>query len=409
MHIRVLTPPKLICFLFFLCFSVALSSALVAQNTANWRQEKSPIEKEISIVAVGDLMLGSWVTPLLVEQGADYPFQATRGYLQSADVAIANLEAPFTLNGEPFEKKYNFKVPPRFAGALLKNGINLVNLANNHMLDYGLTGLLSTLNTLREAGIHYSGAGMNHKAAHRPALVSVRGVKIAFFGYSMTYPTEFYAKADSGGTAYPEPDFMSAMISTWKDSVDFVVASFHWGAEKRQTPKEYQIHFAHLAIDSGADLVIGHHPHVLQGLEIYKNRLIAYSLGNYAFGSYSQYSTDSIILKIYLREEGLYTAQCIPLNVDNRVVEFQPTPATGKQHAAIIDTLQNLSTALNSDKNIIADSGIIFGDWASFYDKWKGASKGVPGLNLPTQPSLPPQSDGKTVSLRNQAAQASEK
>lgn len=327
------------------------------------------VGKEVAIVAVGDVMLSSWLIPILDEKGGDYPFLEIRNILMSGDATIANLEAPFTPDGEPFEKKFNFKAPPRFAAALPANGIGIVNLANNHILDYGRAGLVSTIKTLDEAGVRHCGAGMNKAAAHRPTIVDVNGLRIAFFGYSMTFPTEFFAKADTAGTAYPEPELISEMIRAWKDSVDFVVASFHWGAEKRKTPKDYQIFFAHLAIDSGADLVLGHHPHVLQGLEIYRNRLIAYSLGNFVFASYSRYAVDSIILKIYLRNEGLYTAQCLPINVDNREVEFQPAVAVGERREAILDTLQALSLSLNDGRNILAPSGLILGDWADFYEQ----------------------------------------
>ncbi len=315
-------------------------------------------------------MLGSWVTPVLEKSGATYPFTATRPYLESADIAIANLEAPFTVDGEPFEKTFNFKVPPEYAHGVRAGGIDVVTLANNHTLDYGVTGLLSTMMALDEAGVAHSGAGPNKKAAHKPVVLEVDGRSVAFFGYSMTFPAEFYAREDSGGTAYPEERLMSTNIRAWKDSVDFVVASFHWGAEKRQTPKGYQIHFAHLAIDSGADLVLGHHPHVLQGLEIYNGRLIIYSLGNYAFGSYSRNSVDSIILKIHLRDDGLLYARCVPLNVNNREVEFQPAVLDGDRARAIIASLQELSKPLNAEKNIIDDTGLILGDWAEFHDEW---------------------------------------
>lgn len=311
-------------------------------------------------------MLGTWVAPVLNKKGADYPYRQTRAYLRSADVAIANLEAPFTLYGHPFEKRFNFKVPPRFAKGLSDAGISVVNLANNHTLDYGILGLLSTLITLDDVGVKYCGAGMSAKEAHSPAIVRAGRFKIALFGYSMTFPVEFYAKSDTGGTAYPEPELMQAAISACRDTVDFVIASFHWGAEKRQTPKEYQIEFAHMAIDSGADLVLGHHPHVLQGFEIYKNRLIAYSLGNYAFGSYSRRAVDSIVLKTYLRKDGLRIAYCFPINVDNREVEFQPSPADSLRRTRIISTLRNLSIPLNNGRNIVRETGLIYGDWAEF-------------------------------------------
>ncbi|MFQ5770888.1 MAG: CapA family protein, partial [bacterium] len=236
--------------------------------------------------------------------------------------------------------------------------------------DYGEMGLVSTIKTLDEIGVQHCGAGMNLNQAHQPAVLKVNDKTIAFFAYSMTFPVEFYAKSDSSGTAYPEPELMQCALLTWEELVDFTVVSFHWSAEKLEIPKDYQIYFAHLAIDSGADLVLGHHPHVLQGLEIYKNRLIAYSLGNFVFGSYSRHAVDSIILKAYLNEEGLFYAQCIPIIVDNRDVEFQPEIANGQRKLDILSKLQQLSLSLNQDQNIMSDTGIILGEWRAFYDDW---------------------------------------
>ncbi len=324
------------------------------------------VDSRVSIAAVGDLMLSSWAIPVLRAKGTDYPYEKTHGILNSADAAIANLEAPFTTAGEPFEKKFNFKVPPEFARSLKTAGIKVVNLANNHIMDFGVTGLESTIKTLDMNGVQHSGAGMNREEAHVPAVLNLEGKRVAFFGFSMTFPTEFYAKEDSAGTAYPEAEQLVRDISNWKQKVDFVIASFHWSAEKRDTPKDYQIYFAHLAIDSGADLVLGHHPHVLQGIELYKNKLIAYSLGNYAFASYSKSAFDSIILKVFLNVSGLFLGYCVPINVDNRYVEFQPEVLQGEQRQAVITKLQRLSRPLNGGRDIIENSGFIFGGWADF-------------------------------------------
>jgi len=321
---------------------------------------------DVSIAGVGDLMLSSWAIPILHAKGVDYPFRQTQQLLKSADAAIANLEAPFTESGEAFDKKYTFKVPPAFARGLLPAGIPVVNLANNHIMDFGETGLRATLQTLDRFGIKHTGAGMNKAAAHAPMVVTVRGKRVAFFGYSMTFPTEFYATDDSAGTAYPEPELMAANIAAYDKTVDYVVVSFHWGAEKRDTPKDYQIYFAHLAVDSGADLVLGHHPHVLQGLELYKNRLIAYSLGNYAFASYSKRAVDSIVLKVYLNDEGMRLGFVVPINVNNIEVEFQPMPLRDSRRTAVIRRLQELSRPLNGGRDIIEDTGFILGAWADF-------------------------------------------
>jgi len=362
---------KIVLSIFFMCFCFGNSQPATAQIYFKFEPARSiKSNPGISLAAVGDVMLGSWVIPVLAEHGADYPFKKTYRYLETADVAIANLEAPFTEDTVAFEKKFNFKVPPKYAMGLLSGGFDVVTLANNHIMDFGEGGLLSTIQTLDRIGIKHCGAGQDLHEAHQPAVIESKGKKIAFFGYSMTFPTEFYARKDSSGTAYPEPELMQHALEVWENFVDFTVVSFHWSAEKRDTPKDYQTYFAHLAIDSGADLILGHHPHVLQGIELYKNRLIAYSLGNFAFGSYSKNAVDSIILKAYLNDDGLQYAQCIPINVDNREIEFQPALLNGKRKEAVLSNLSKLSLDLNNGRNILDDSGIILGDWADFHGDW---------------------------------------
>lgn len=352
------------CVALVICVLVISASAQPSSSP-----KKLTSDSVISIAATGDVMLGTWVSPIIAQRGVLYPFEATLPHLQTSDLAIVNLEAPFTDDGELFDKKFNFKVPPAYARGLKDAGIDVVTLANNHIMDFGVTGLINTLKALDEFGIKYSGAGLNREAAQQPVVVEAGGKKLAFFGYSMTFPTEFYAKADSPGTAYPAPEWMAANISKCDKEVDYVVASFHWSAEKLETPKEYQIFMAHLAIDSGADLVLGHHPHVLQGVEIYKNRLIAYSLGNFAFGSYSSYATDSIILKINVTTEGLLYAHCIPINVNNSEIEFQPRVFEGARKDSVIVKLKRLSADLNGGRSIIEDSGLIFGTWSTLHDE----------------------------------------
>ncbi|MFQ5754187.1 MAG: CapA family protein, partial [bacterium] len=206
--------------------SDSLNFNLPAQNTG------------VSIIAVGDVMLGSWIIPILNEKGSSYPFAHTSPYLQSADIAFANLEAPFTQDGEAFEKKYNFKVPPEYAQGIRTAGMDVVSLANNHIMDYGQTGLVSTIKILDEIGMQHCGAGLNLNQAHQPAVLKVNDKTIAFFAYSMTFPVEFYAKSDSSGTAYPEPELMQCALLTWEELVDFTVVSFHWSAEKLEIPKD---------------------------------------------------------------------------------------------------------------------------------------------------------------------------
>ncbi len=325
----------------------------------------------VSLVAVGDVMLGTWVIPHLENSGATYPFEPTRHILESADLAIANLEAPFTARGEAVkDKPFTFRVPPKHAVGLKESGFDVLHLANNHILDFGPDGLFDTITTLDSLALAHIGAGENTAAAFAPVILEREGLdgkklRLGFLGFSMTHPEEFYAGKNKPGTAFPFYERYIAALDSLAPKVDIMVVSFHWGAEKMVTPKAYQIETAHLAIDHGADIVLGHHPHVLQGVELYRPRpearygLIAYSLGNFAFGSYSYSSRTSMILRCVLDNEGLLYARCIPINVFNDEVAFQPQLLQGGAATAVIDSLNAISRHLNKGKNIVSADGFI--------------------------------------------------
>jgi len=312
----------------------------------------------ISIAAVGDIMVGNHTAYYIKKYGTDYPFDSTRAIISSAHIGFGNLEAPFTTGGTKFEKKFNFKVPPEHAIGLVNAGFDVVNLANNHMLDYGIEGLESTLAILDSIGLAHCGAGMTREQAQQPAILTRNGYRIAFLGYSMTFPEEFWATHRHGGTSYPYR--IKKDIQHSDSLADFVVVTFHWGREGMNYPREYQKVFAHQAIDYGADLVLGHHPHVLQGLEIYKNRLIAYSLGNFSFSSYSRKATESMILHARLTDTGLLFARIVPISVNNLAIAFQPRLLRGAAADSVIAHVRQYSRPLNST-DIIDENGYIWG------------------------------------------------
>ncbi|MBN1996366.1 CapA family protein [candidate division KSB1 bacterium] len=321
--------------------------------------EKRPFPL-VSITAVGDLMLSSYAADFVRQKGVDYPFDSTRTFVAAADIAIANLEAPLSNTGTRFaDKTFTFKVPPYFVAGIKNAGFDVVTCANNHIVDFGCEGLENTLAILDSMGIKYCGAGENVTRACSETVVEHFGVRVAFLGYSMTYPQEFWATAARCGTCYPTDEKLINTIKNAQQNADLVVVSFHWGGEKRIYPKNYQTYFAHLAVDSGADLVLGHHPHVLQGMEIYKGRLIAYSLGNYAFGSYSHNSRDSICLKTFISPSGLVYARLFPISVYNYDVHFQPRPLRGGQYTRVIQQLNEISAGMNGGRHIIHEDGTI--------------------------------------------------
>ena len=315
----------------------------------------------VTIAAVGDVMMGSWVADVVDEFGCDYPFDSTRSLLAKADVAIANLEAPLTDEGDVFkDKTYTFKVPPGFAMGIRNAGIGIVTLANNHILDYGCTGLENTIKALKANDILFSGAGENRARACEPVFMTIKNRKIAFAGFSMTFPEEFWAGDSSCGTCFPTESLLQKVIEQCRENADVVVLGFHWGAERRNTPKDYQVYIARKSIDLGADLVLGHHPHVLQGIEIYKNRLIAYSLGNFVFGSYSSSARTSAILRVLMGEDGFLYARVYPISVYNSMINFQPRVLRNKERTQVIDELNKISQHLNKGKNVIDRDGFIF-------------------------------------------------
>jgi poly-gamma-glutamate capsule biosynthesis protein CapA/YwtB (metallophosphatase superfamily) len=161
------------------------------------------ISPAISIAAVGDIMIGNHTTYYIQKYGVDYPFDSTREILSQAHIAFGNLESPFTHTGTKFDKRFNFKVPPEFAPGLLRAGFDVVTLANNHILDYGIEGLENTLAVLDSIGLAYCGAGVTSDQAQQPAIIERNGFRIGFLGYSMTFPEEFWATRTRGGTNYP--------------------------------------------------------------------------------------------------------------------------------------------------------------------------------------------------------------
>jgi poly-gamma-glutamate capsule biosynthesis protein CapA/YwtB (metallophosphatase superfamily) len=301
-------------------------------------------ETRLTIAAVGDIMLGHRAGPWVRRKGPAYPFARVLPVLREAQIVVGNLEAPISTRGTAAEsKKFTLRAGPEAADALVAAGIGVVALANNHILDFGPPALQDTLAALEEHGILWSGAGMDLAAARAPAMLKVGERTLAFLSYSLTFPVEFYASPGHPGTAPGYKDFVRHDIEAARSRADLVVVSFHWGAELMPAAKDYQQKLARKAIDWGADLVLGHHPHVLQELERYRGKLIAYSLGNFVFGSESERTNTSIILLCTFEGKTLVRAEAVPLDVNNYRVAYQPRVLRGSRAAAVIGDLNAAS------------------------------------------------------------------
>ncbi len=308
------------------------------------------VDDEIRISAVGDIMLDGTARPVLQENGYDYPFVHMLPVFKDAHVVIGNLEGPLTTRGTAeSDKTYTFRSPPDKVSAALKNaGFNVVTLANNHTLDYGPEGLAQTLEALDAVGIHHVGAGADLAAARRVAIVTVNGQRVAFLGYSVTLPETFYAGAHKAGTAFGHEAHVRADVTAARLQADIVIVSFHWGQEGKTELREYQTHLGHVAIDAGAQAVLGHHPHILQAIEYYKDGVILYSLGNFVFGSYSKTAAVSAVAQLSFRQGRLTALRMVPIRVNNFEVQFQPRVLAGAEADAVVDTLQRLSALQNT-------------------------------------------------------------
>jgi poly-gamma-glutamate capsule biosynthesis protein CapA/YwtB (metallophosphatase superfamily) len=308
----------------------------------------------ISLAAMGDVTLGHHLERYLDEQAAlgvplpkrlAYPFDKVRPILEMVDVAVVNLECPFTERGEALRKNFTFRARPELVGVLQAAGIHAVTLANNHVMDFGADGLLDTIDTLDEAGIVHFGAGRNLAEARRPAVISRGGVTVGFLGYVFLgsrdiEPEEVRAGADRPGAAgtYRDLPGMERMLAedlaALRGKVDVPVVYWHWGREGRRRLEPYQVRLGHLSVDEGARLVLGSHPHVLQGMEWYRNVPIIYSLGNFVFGGNANPRRKaSVIYKATISQGSVVTSEVIPVQI-TRVPQapFQPFPLRG-EHA----------------------------------------------------------------------------
>ena len=249
----------------------------------------------VTVLAVGDIMLVLGMTRLLRQHGADYPFQQVRPFLTRADVLLGNLEAPFTTRNEPTPYKsissvrarrdYILRADPRWAQALVTAGFDVVGLANNHMMDYREGGLFDTLSTLDRLGIACAGAGKSLDEARRPAIVERKGMRLALLSYSCILPIGSVATRTRAGIAPARgagtEEMIRADLRAAREQSDLVIVSIHWGKQLALYPDRFQQRLGRSLIDWGADVVIGHHPHVLQGIEVYRRKVIAYSLGDF--------------------------------------------------------------------------------------------------------------------------------
>jgi len=286
--------------------------------------------KKVTLMAVGDIMLGRTIGTLIEEEGPPAPFSFTYETLSTADITLGNLECPISSRGSALDKTYAFRAPILAGEALAFGGFDLVSLANNHILDYGKPALEDTLEVLADNHIQPVGAGMDETRAYAPVVMEINGLKLAFLAFLDVPTTDYdYRQWEAGpnkpGIAWAHEQKVRQAVSTAKKDADVVIVLVHNGYEIVQTVSDSQQAFAHLAIDSGASLVIGSHPHVLQRIETYQDGLIVYSMGNFVFDNFLYPPNYSGILSLVLSPAGVESYEMIDVVIQlNGVPQIMP-------------------------------------------------------------------------------------
>jgi len=298
----------------------------------------SPEKKTISVVLVGDIMLNRGVEYMMKTEGNGdfrFPFSKIAKDLKKADILFGNLEGPISDKGIKVGSIYSFRAEPEAIEGLTFAGFNLISLANNHAFDYGREALEDCLAKLSKAGIDYVGAGFNEGEAYggrTPVIKEIEGTKIGFLAYTNLGPESWKASEKNSGIAWiSEKDFekIKKDIENAKSQADILIVSLHAGEEYAAEPTQFQIEFSKAAIDAGADLVIGHHPHVVQKSEKYKDKWIFYSLGNFVFDqSFSQETMRGKILEILIKDGKINELIPKKIEINNY---FQPEIATKEE------------------------------------------------------------------------------
>ena len=242
-------------------------------------------QEPIRMVFVGDMMLAETVGQFM-RRGGD-PLHHVRHLFKGADITIGNLETAVGTSGIQADKPFTFLAHPRVI-PFLKNNFSAVSLANNHSVDFGLKTFEQMLDSFDRQGVRYFGGGKNIRAAHEPVVFETKGKRIAVLGYDIFLPRSFEALPDQPGVAWGEPDFIAQDIARARQHhrADIVITYPHWGWEHEKQANTQQQRLAHWMIDSGADAVVGGHPHVTQNIEVYQGKPIFYSLGNFIFNGF---------------------------------------------------------------------------------------------------------------------------
>ncbi|MGI9016775.1 MAG: CapA family protein, partial [Euzebya sp.] len=273
----------------------------------------------------------------------DNPLAAVSSILSAADIAVINLETPISTLGTPAEKTFAFRADPALATALSQAGVDVVNMANNHGLDYGHAAAEQTRSLVAAAGMQAVGYGTDADSAYSPALFDVGGRTVAVVGLTRVLPTIDWAATGSRPGMASAYDLQAAVTAVRQAAAvaDHVVVTIHWGRERYTCPDGDQLALASALAAAGADVIAGHHSHVLQGVQQIDDTLVAYSLGNFVFYARTPATRQTGVFTVTLDEDGVTDHTWVPAQIDGR---GQPHPVASQAPIPQGETLTALSS-----------------------------------------------------------------
>ena len=308
-----------------------------------------PKKKEVVIGFTGDVMLGRLVNEVINKKGYAYPWGDMIPNLKENDLNIINLETTLTRSDKKVPKVFNFKATPDKVKSLLLASIDVANLANNHAKDFSEQGLIETIETLDAAGIKHVGAGNNTQAAREPVIIIKNGIRIGILGFTDNEPG-WKAENNKPGTNYfkvGDIEKVKLDVAQVRAKVDILIATQHWGPNKREVPTQAFVDFAHSMIDAGIDIIHGHSAHVTQGIEVYSGGLILYDTGDfvddYMVGPMLR-NDHSFLFRVTVTKQGVKKLTLIPVIINNMQVNL----AQGKDFREMSDRIMRLSKAFGT-------------------------------------------------------------
>jgi len=313
--------------------NVASVASSVKSAFAREREAKPDV---YTMLAVGDIMLDRGVEARALQNGGfNFIFDRIQSTLNDADIVFGNLEGPISDRGTDTGKKYSFRFLPETAPALQLAGFDVLALANNHGLDWGRGALCDTFTNLIQVQIQPIGGGCNAQSAERPVIITLDdGTQVGFLAYTEFYKGGF-AREDTPGFAQYSMDNMTQRIRQLSQQVDVVMVSLHWGHEYHLRSNEAQQELAYSLIDAGANVILGHHPHVIQEIERHKDGWIVYSLGNFVFDQkFSEQTMQGLMARLYIVGGEVQNIQPIIVSLNDN---YQPHIKEPQQYASIDD------------------------------------------------------------------------